>query len=116
MMFRCVNCSKDAALFRTKAVRLFFSAVALSCCECVLVAQQHPSRHHFDSPRPSTSPKLPEPRFPPLIDNARVRVSRIELAPNSERPMLPHNYDYLLVGSAPAMSNSPAHPVASQSQ
>jgi hypothetical protein len=97
MMLHLVNGLNDVALFPMKPIRLFFAAVALSSCACVLVAQQHPSQHHFNTPKPSVAPTTPEPRFPVLVDNARLRVSRIELAPNSESPMLPHDYDYLLV-------------------
>lgn len=80
---------------------------------------QRAQQHRFDTPRPSVAPKTPAPHFPVLVENARVRVSRVEIAANGESAMLAHEYDYLLVSIGGAselelIGTSSRFPVAMQ--
>jgi len=79
----------------------FVVFAALLMCAFWLGAQQSSSKH-FDTPKPSIAPRTPDPKFPVMLDNARVRVSRVEIAPAGEGPMLAHDFDYLLVSLGPA--------------
>ena len=97
MMLRRVNCVSHAGLLRMKPNRRIVFALALSSCACSLHAQQRSAQHNFNTPHPSVAPKTPGPHFPVLLDNSRVRVLRVDIAPNAETPMLSDNYDYVLV-------------------
>lgn len=85
-----------------KTIRLFVTVLLALLCTQVGAAQQQPPRHQFSPTKPSVAPKVPDPHFSLLLDNARVRVSRVEIAPNSETAMLPHPYDYVLVSFGPS--------------
>jgi hypothetical protein len=77
--------------------RILLCALLLIAVSETVHSQQRTAQHRFDTSRPSVAPRIPEPRFPVLLENSRVRVLRVEIAANAETPMLPHEYDYLLV-------------------
>lgn len=95
-MLRAQESSSARACNVTKASALLFTLSVLLLC-AVAGAQQRSPQNRFDVAKPSVKSQSLEPHFPVLVDNARVRVSRVEISPNAETAMLPHEYDYLLV-------------------
>jgi hypothetical protein len=76
-------------------VRLYRFAILIVLMSVVSFAQR-PAAKRFNAVTPKNA-DAPDSHFKPVLENHRVRVSRVELAVGEATRQDPHRYDYLII-------------------